>query len=463
MQKMDKNKAVKLIAVVASTLVVYSLTAHLEQGIRMTLTLLITSSALWVTEVIPLGITALIVALSQPLLNIQPLENALKPFFAPVIILLLGGFFLARAFAKHDLDEVLAYHIVTRLGDNIKILVLGLMVTTAFLSMWISNTASTALMITLALHLTVEEEQRDRQNFSKIAVLGIAYSATAGGLATIIGTAPNALAAGLLKEITGSSVTFIEWSLYALPITFLLVLIIWALLFKIFPIKGKTVQKITRERPKLTFKQKVTLAVFVGAVTLWVTGKIPEPLALLIRWEGHGVSAAMVAIIVSVALFITGLLNQSDIPLVDWNTLLLVGGGLSLGCALEVSKTTNWMAQNIITYVGDGSNVILIVAFGFATLLFSIVASNTASANIFIPIALSISLQTGISPTLFAIFIAICSSLDFMLPIGTPPNAIAYSTGKVKMRDMIKAGFLLDVISSLTTMLFALSFWQLLS
>lgn len=461
---MKFKKSAKLIAVAAVVLIAYHLASPLGYGMRVTLALLIMASALWVTEAVPLGITAFIIAFAQPLMGIQPFEAALEPFFAPTVVLLLGGFFLAIAFEKQDLDEVLAYQLVARFGNSAKILVLGLMFTTAFLSMWISNTASTALMTTLALNLTIEEKSdKDKENFAKIVVLGTAYSATAGGLTTLIGTPPNALAAGMLQEMVGYNLTFLGWSLYGLPITAVLIVLIWVLLFKLFPTEAIRVQKPKKKFAGLNRKQKLTLTLFVLAVVLWVTGSLPEPVVALIGWKGHGIPASVVALLVATTLFMTGPLNQNDISRVDWNTLLLFGGGLSLGSALEVSGLTGLIGQSLASTVGVGSSVALYLVLGFSTLIFTIIASNTASANIFIPIAISGSVVAGISPVVLAVFVAIISSLDFMLPVGTPPNAIAYSTGKVKIREMIKAGLLLDILGALITMLFALTFWILIS
>jgi sodium-dependent dicarboxylate transporter 2/3/5 len=217
---MDFKKAVKLLAVVASVLIAYFLASPLEEKMRVTFALLVFASGLWITELLPMGITGLIIAVAQPLLGVQTFEKALTPFFSPTVALILGSFFLALAFEKQDLDEALAYRMVMRMGGDAKKLVLGLMFTTAFLSMWLSNTATAALMVTLALGLTVKyEKEKDKENFYKVTVLGIAYSASVGGIATLIGTPPNMVAAGMLQELVGYNVTFLSWMVYGLPIT----------------------------------------------------------------------------------------------------------------------------------------------------------------------------------------------------------------------------------------------------
>lgn len=461
---MDFRKTVKLLAVIASVLIVYCLAAPLEERMRLTFVLLVFASGLWVTELLPMGITAFLIAVAQPLLGIQTFEKALTPFFSPTVVLILGSFFLALAFEKQDLDEALAYRIIIRLGEDAKKLVLGLMFTTAFLSMWMSNTATAALMITLALSLTIKcEREKDKENFSKVTVLGMAYSASVGGIATLIGTPPNMVAAGMLHELIGYNFTFLGWIFYGLPVAVILVLLIWVLLFKLFPIGGVCVQKPKKEMGALNVKQKLTLAVFVLAAVLWITSNMPEPLAVIIGWSGHGLSAGLIALLAAAILFLIGALNQHDIPKVDWNTVLLFGGGLSLGAAMDASGLTDWIGQSLAETVGGGSPVVLFIVLSFSALLFTTVASNTASANVFVPIAISVSLATGINPVISAVLVAMCCSLDFMLPVGTPPNAIAYSTGKVKVREMVKAGLLLDIIGALLTIILALTFWPLIS
>ncbi|MCS7123833.1 MAG: DASS family sodium-coupled anion symporter [Candidatus Bathyarchaeota archaeon] len=461
---MDFRKTAKLVTVVASVLAAYCFTAPLEEPMRLTFALLIFAAGLWVTELLPMGITAFIIAVAQPILGIQTFEKALAPFFSPTVVLILGSFFLALAFEKQDLDEALAYRIVMHLGSDAKKLVLGLMFTTAFLSMWLSNTATAALMMTLALSLTIKyDREKDKENFSKAMVLGIAYSASVGGIATLIGTPPNMVAAGMLRELAGYNLTFLEWILYGLPITVILVLLIWVILFKLFPVGEVSVQKPKKEVAALNAKQKFTLAVFILAAFLWITSSLPDPLAALLGWSGHGLSAGLVALSAAVILFFMGVLNQHDIPKVDWNTVLLFGGGLSLGAAMDASGLTDRIGQSLAATIGGGSLLVLFTVLGFSALLFTMVASNTASANVFVPIAISVSLAAETSPVISAVLVAICCSLDFMLPVGTPPNAIAYSTGKVKVKEMAKAGLLLDIMGALITILLAVTFWPFIS
>jgi sodium-dependent dicarboxylate transporter 2/3/5 len=436
----------------------YSTSGFLSISERSALLVLIVAAGLWTTEAVPLVATSILIPLLQSLLGIQSFNAALTFFFDPVVMLLLGGFLLAIAVEKNDLDEYFAYQIVSRVGADSRIAILVLMSTTAFISMWISNTAATALMLTMALRMTEGISERE-DNFPKIVVLSIAYSATAGGLATLVGTTTCAMAAGFLKSLVGYEVTFLGWMFYGLPVTMLMVFAIWLVLFAVFPTKVTSIPSPGLERRPLNRKQKLTLATFLCSIFLWLTGSLPEPIALTVGWPGHGMSSSVVAAVIAVLLFFLGLINEGDLSRANWGTLLLIGGGLSLGSALEVSGLMVVIGDGLLALTGGGSGLLTVALVAVFGLGISIIASNTASAGIFLPIAIGLGASTGVSPVILAVAVGITTSLDFMLPVGTPPNAIAYSTGKVKMSEMIKAGFLLDLVGALVTIGLASLLW----
>lgn len=452
------RRGIALAAVLAVSLMAFYLTSgvlSLEE--RYALVVLVVASGLWTTEAVPLVATSLLIPLLQSLFGVQSFRAALSPFFDPVVMLLLGGFLLAIAVEKQDLDEYFAHQIISRVRADARFVVLVLMATTAFLSMWISNTASTALMLTIALRLT--EGVRDQKgNFPKIVVLGIAYSATAGGLSTLLGTTTCAMAAGFLKDLIGHEITFLGWMFFGVPITITMILAIWLVLFVIFPTEVREIPDLELEIESLEGKQKLALVVFVLAILLWLTGKLPEPLANVIGWPGHGLSSSVVAAIIAVALFFSDLVDERDLPRANWNTLLLIGGGLSLGSVLEVSGLVTRISDGLLLFTGGGSTLLTIALVAVFGMGISIVASNTASASIFLPIAIGLG-SSSISPVVLAVVVGISTSLDFMLPVGTPPNAIAYSTGRVKMGDMIRAGIILDVVGALITIGLAWLLW----
>jgi solute carrier family 13 (sodium-dependent dicarboxylate transporter), member 2/3/5 len=456
---MNKKRLITPVAVTLLAAVAFTQTSSfLTLGQRYALVVLVYASGFWVTEVIPLAATAILIPLLQAVFGIQSFKNALTPFFDPTVMLLLGGFMLAVAVEKYDLDEYFAYVILSRVKAGTKGIVLAIMFATGFLSMWISNSAATALLITMALKIT-EQVKDEKGNFSKVMVLAIAYSATAGGLSTLVGTTTCAMAAASLKTIVGYDISFLGWMAYGLPITVIQILVIWTILFLIFPTSVEDIPMIEHSSTGLSGKQKMTLAVFIFSVLAWLTSTLPEPIANLLGWRGHGYSSSMVAAIILILLYFTDLIDDQDIKNGKWSTLLLIGGGLSLGAALEVTGLVNVISDWLMTLTAGGSPIIAITIVVVSGLGISIIASNTASAGIFLPIAIGLGQKIGYSPVILAVAVGISTSLDFMLPVGTPPNAIAYSTGKVTMPEMIKAGVILDIAGALITIILAYLLW----
>ncbi|RLI01311.1 hypothetical protein DRO31_06770 [Candidatus Bathyarchaeota archaeon] len=249
---------------------------------------------------------------------------------------------------------------------------------------------------------------------------------------------------------------------YGAPIAVVQILVIWVVLFMIFPTEVKEIPPIERPPSELSNKQKLTLGVFVFAVLAWLTGKLPDPVANVIGWSGHGYSSSMVAATVLIVLYFTDLIEEQDIKNGKWSTLLLIGGGLSLGAALEVTGLVNVISDWLMGLTSGGSPLLAIIIVVVSGLGISIIASNTASAGIFLPIAIGLGQKIGFSPVILAVAVGISTSLDFMLPVGTPPNAIAYSTGKVSMPEMIKAGILLDITGAVLTIIMAYLLWPYL-
>jgi sodium-dependent dicarboxylate transporter 2/3/5 len=459
---LDRKRLIVLLAVILLSAFAYNQTEEtLSIDQRGALVVLIFASGFWTTEALPLSATSIMIPLLQTFFGIQTFGDALAPFFDPVVMLLLGGFMLAVAVEKYDLDEYFAYLIVSKVRAGPRRLVLAVMLTAGFMSMWISNTAATALLITMAMRIC-ENIRDEKGNFTKIMILSIAYSSTAGGLSTLVGTTTCAMAAASLKELVGYEISFLGWSFYGFPIAMIQILLIWIVLFALFPTTVDNIPPIERERTELSPRQKQTLIVFGLAVIAWLTGKLPDPVANLIGWSGHGYSSSVVAALIIVLLYFVDLLDENDIRNGRWGTLLLIGGGLSLGSALEVSGLVNVISNFLVSFTGGGSPLITISLVTFAGLGISIIASNTASAGIFLPIVISLGQRTGFSPVILAVVIGIATSLDFMLPVGTPPNAIAYSTGKISMQEMIRAGVLLDLTGALLTILMAYLVWPYL-
>ncbi len=462
MPSMNKKRVIVLVAVLLLSLIAYTQTSsYLDQAQRAALVVLIVASGLWTTEAVPLAATGILIPLMQAFFGIQSFGAALAPFFSTTVMLLLGGFMLAVAVEKYDLDEYFAFMILSRFKTGVKGVVLAVMFATGFLSMWISNSASAALLIAMALKIT-DQIDDEKGNFSKIMVLAIAYSATAGGLATLVGTTTCAMAAASLSDLVGYNISFLGWMAFGMPIAIIQILVIWVVLFAIFPTSVTEIPPIEKPTSELSSKQKTTLGIFMFAVLGWLTSTLPEPVANVIGWGGHGYSSSIVAATVLVLLYFTDTIEEQDIKNGKWSTLLLIGGGLSLGNALEVTGLVNVISDVLMNMTSGGSPIIAITIMVIAGLGISIIASNTASAGIFLPIAIGLGQKIGFSPVILAVTIGISTSLDFMLPVGTPPNAIAYSTGKVSMGEMIKAGILLDLSGAIITIIMAYFLWPYL-
>jgi len=395
---------------------------------------------LWITEVIPLYISALVGSFLLLALGDFSARDVFYPYFDPVIVLFLGGFILAQAMHKYEIDHRMAHEILKRMGDRPMVFVLGLMLVTAFLSMWMSNTASAAIMIPISI-IVLKENRLFHKNsrFAKGVVLAVAYAATIGGIGSLVGSPPNAIAAKYLDE-QNISLDFIEWMLKALPFVVLALFFTWFLLFLF---NRPEIEKIefSYQEKRLNRSQKTIFVIFFITVAGWLTTKFT------------GLSSSTVALIPVISLFSLRLLDESDLSRISWSTLLLFGGGLSLGSAVNQVDIDIWMAglaQGWITGIPLLMALFILVFFG---ILVTMVASNTASAAILIPLMLPLSTSLGIDMKSIALLVAIGVSLDFMMPVGTPPSAIAYSTGVVNVREMIKNGFMVNIGTGLLLVL----------
>lgn len=393
---------------------------------------LIAVIVLWISEVIPLYISAMIGSFLLLSLGNFSAKDIFPLYFDPVIVLFLGGFILARGMQKYEIDHRIAHEILKRMGDRPLIFILGLMLVTAFLSMWMSNTASAAIMIPISIIVLKENNLFHRQSrFAKGAVLAVAYAATIGGIGSLVGSPPNAIAAKYLGE-KNISLDFVEWMISALPFVVLALFFTWFLLFLFNKPEIEKIQ-FTYKARRLNRSQKQIFTVFLITVIGWLTS------------EYTGLSSSTVALIPVISLFSMGLLDETDLSKISWSTLLLFGGGLSLGSAVNQVGIDTWLATLVQSWITGIPLLIALLILVFFGILVTMVASNTASAAILIPLMLPLSSSLGIDMKSMALLIAIGVSLDFMMPVGTPPSAIAYSTGVVNVREMIKNGFRVNI------------------
>ncbi len=395
---------------------------------------------LWVSEVIPMFVSALIGSFLLLALGDFSAQVVFQPYFDPVIVLFFGGFVLALGMQKYEIDYRIAHEILKRVGDRPLVFVLGLMAVTAFLSMWMSNTASAAIMIPISIIVLKENRLlHEHSRFARGTVLAVAYAATIGGIGSLVGSPPNAIAVKFLQQ-QNVTLDFVEWMLKALPFVLLALLLTW-LLLAVFNRPEITKIRFSYHERRLDRAQKWIIAIIMLKVFGWLTTRFT------------GLSAATVALVPVIGLFILGLLEPADLGRISWPTLLLFGGGLSLGSAVNQVGIDLWLAglvQDAITGIPLFAVLLMLVFFGIAV---TMVASNTASAAILIPLMLPLADDLGLDLKSMAMLIAIGVSLDFMMPVGTPPSAIAYSTGEVTVRQMIKNGFMVNLGTGFTLVL----------
>ncbi|MHA1862178.1 MAG: SLC13 family permease [Candidatus Thorarchaeota archaeon] len=427
---------------------------------------------LWFTEGISLVATSMLIPVLIVLTNIRPPSEALAPFFDPAVALIFGGFLIGRALTKYELDKRLALLILSRTKGSGGSLILTVMGVTAFLSMWISNTASAAIMIPIALAVISRIRDTDiRGKYGKALVLGVAYAATLGGVASLVGSPPNPLAASYINSFLGIEFTFMSWIPFGLPVVLIMLPITWQWIVFRFKIprdieEMDDLKEISRKEylrlGPMPREQKLVVLIFASVVFLWFTEKLPDFIVNVIGWSGHGISSSIVALIGGVSLMILRLLDEKDVSShISWSSLLILGSGIALGRAMIDTGLSAFIAQQM-TGLGIFPAVIIVVIIGIIAVLVTMVASNTGAAVILIPVAIPLAVGLGIDPLLVTMVIAIGVSMDFALPTGTPPSTIAYSTGKVEMREMITTGLVVDLIAILVLTIVVVWLWGLL-
>jgi sodium-dependent dicarboxylate transporter 2/3/5 len=433
----------------------------------------------WITEAIPIAVTALLPIVLYPILGIMKTSAVTTNYGHHLVFLFLGGFIIALAIEKWDLHKRIALNIINRMGAHPRKIILGFMFATSFLSMWISNTATTMMMIPIAMAVisqiapqsTKEGFIRNKNNFALALMLGIAYSASIGGISTLIGTPPNLVFIGMLKANfpAAPEISFIQWMLFALPFSVIFLPLCWFYLVYIAtPVKILHDQdqklQIRGELEKLGSISKAernTLIIFVLTALLWMFRADVDLGAFKFRgwasWLGLGgyVQDSTVAVAMAILTFIipAGTNNKGETEfLMDWKTgtripwgiLLLFGGGFALASGFQESGLTKWLGEQLSTF--HYLPVIVIIMFlSMLTTFTTEFASNTAMASTLLPIIGGLAVAIGVNPMLLMIPVTISASTAFMLPVATPPNAIVFGSGYIHIRDMFRVGFVMNI------------------
>ena len=416
----------------------------------------------WATEAVPIAITALIPLVFFPLLGVASIEATAAPYANKNIFLFLGGFFLSLAIQKCNLHKRIALTILKFTGTRGKSIIAGFMVSSCLLSMWIMNTSTTIMLLPIGLAIIAvvkesmtELSELEKLNFQVALLLGIAYAANIGGIATLIGTAPNMALNGFMEEQYNVSISFLDWMKVGVPVSLTLLPLAWLSLTRLsFPVNFQTSEQtqatiinMRHSLGEIKTSEKRVLFIFLFTAFLWVTrGQINNIPGL------EGLSDPGIAMLCGLALFLTpsgstseNLLEWKDAERgVPWGVLLLFGGGLSLAAAAQSTGLAAWIGG----LMPVGLSIVLLV-FMFTTLIIFLteLTSNLATTATFLPIVAIIATQFGFDPILLTASIAIAASCAFMLPVATPPNAIVFGSELIKVPQMMRAGIVLNVIS----------------
>jgi sodium-dependent dicarboxylate transporter 2/3/5 len=442
----------------------------------------------WMTEAVPLPATSLLPIVLLPALTATTVSEATAPYASSLVFLFIGGFLIAIAMEKWDLHRRIALLVLDRVGVSPKRIVLGMMIATGFLSMWVSNTATTLMMLPIGLSvlaLVVERSAGEQTGaemqeslkegtisdvvddpnvrmFGICLVLAIAWSASMGGLGTLLGSPPNAIVAGYAADELGRPIGFLQWMMLGLPLAAIFIVLGWLLMvnvlyrFKLDAIPGgrEMIRGQIDELGPMSQAEKMVAAVFVGAAFLWI---VP---GLLANIPGlgflDGLNDTAIAISAGLMLFLLPGRGRGEMVLtwsdaekgLPWGVLLLFGGGLSLASGVASSGLDDWFGAQV-TGLGSLPTILLIGSVVLIVLFLTEITSNTATAATFIPVLGGVALGIGAEPLMLLIPAAFAATCAFMLPVGTPPNAIVFGTGKVTIGQMIRGGVVLNVLGVL--------------
>jgi sodium-dependent dicarboxylate transporter 2/3/5 len=415
----------------------------------------------WITEAIPIAVTALLPIILFPLSGGLDLSDTSGSFGHKYVFLYMGGFIIAIAIEKWNLHSRIALNIISFIGSDVRKIILGFMVATAFLSMWISNTATAVMMLPIGLAIikqlqdnpdTIEDEN---QTFGKALMLAIAYSASIGGLATLIGTPPNLVLAGVVLDTYGYEITFMQWFIFGLPISIILLFICWKYLTKYaFTFKQKTfpggkeeIKRLLSKLGKISYEEKVVAFVFALTAFCWITR------SFLLQKILPGLDDTIIAIFFAIVLFLIPskkkgeqLINWEEAVKMPWGIILLFGGGMALAKGFEESGLATWIGSQMTSLSGLPILVLVLVLIAAVNFLTEI-TSNLATTAMLLPVLAPMALTIDVHPFVLMVGAAVAASCAFMLPVATPPNAVVFGSGYLRIPDMVSKGFFMNIIS----------------
>jgi len=456
-----------------------------SQAGRTTLAMMVWMAAWWLTEAVDIEVTALLPIVAFPLLGIAPLNKVLPPYAADVIFLFMGGFIIGLAIERWGLDRRIAFFVLRLVGARPNAIIGGFMVVTAFLSMWVSNTATAAMMVPIALSVIdlvlrsrtgtglkeaggIPQDRIPERNFATGLLLCVAYAASIGGIATIIGSPPNGIAVRYIQQTFHKEVSFFDWLLVGGPFTLIFLPIAWLMITRVLfradigEIEGgrKHFDDEYRKLGPLTPGEKTVLAVFCVTAALWIFSPLLKPIVVAGIKPLAGLSDAGIAMLAAMALFLLPVDRAKGVRAMDWDTavklpwgvLMLFGGGLTLAASIEANGVSEFIGNSSRGFAGLHP-LLLLLAITAMTVFLSELTSNTAQVATMVPVLAAMAPVLGMNPYVLILACTLGASSAYMMPVGTPPNAIVFGTGLVRMPQMMKAGFWLNLAGILVIVL----------
>ncbi len=418
-------------------------------------------AAWWLTEALPISATALAPIVLLPLSGGASINQTTTAYGDKMLFLFVGGFIIAMAMQRWNLHKRIALFIIAKIGTKANNILLGFILATGLLSMWISNTATTLMMITIASALIAqmkETSQHGGDRFYKPLLLAIAFSASIGGVATLVGTPTNPIFVSIAEKMNGESISFVRWMIFALPFSLIMLMVCWLILGRVvfkahkqeIPMGSNLIQEEYQRLGRMTQEEKAVGIVFLATAILWITR------SFILNQLIPGINDTVIAIGAAITMFIIpskqkkgkALLTWEEAERLPWGVIILFGGGLSLAAAFQSSGLAEWLGDQL-TLVSGLPLLLILLIIALSVNFLTEVTSNVATASIMLPVLASLANAIGIHPYLLMVPATMAASCAFMLPIATAPNAIAFSAGELEMRDMVKSGIWLNLISSI--------------
>ena len=430
----------------------------------------------WITEAIPIPATALMPIVLFPFLDVMPTSNVTLAYGNHLIYLFMGGFLIAVAIEKWHLHKRIALHTILLVGVSSNRIILGFMLATAFLSAWISNTATAMMMVTIGLAVIKQAQQttiasHSASPFATALMLGIAYAASIGGIATLIGTPPNAILAGVIEANYNYSIGFAEWMSFGVPLSILMLAICWIYLtrfafkmeFDELPGGKHQIQQQLKQLGSMQSAEKKVLAVFLLVASGWlIRGLFDLEILKSVKDSSIAIAGALLLFVIPADLkkgqF---LLDWNTAKKIPWDIIILFGGGFALASGFAKSGLTVWLADQLTALQGVDLAVLIIMSVLLVTFLTEI-TSNTATASLMLPVMGAFALAIQVNPLYLMVAVALAASFAFMLPVATPPNAIVFSSRQITIPQMAGTGIWLNIIGSITITLFVIFYMPLM-